>query len=161
MWNVFFKLFFHLIYIYRNQTELNSSQVFNGVRFTRSLVLCVMFCMSSLVLFFLCHCVVCPSSINGFWLPPFVSSNWFFFTHHWKSHCAHLPWTDKPLSTCSNDVCMSFIHWAHLPCTYKSLSTCSSDVCPLIELTYPVQINLSQHVPMMYVLSFSSPTLYR
>jgi hypothetical protein len=34
-------------------------------------------------------------------------------------------------------------------------------VCPLIELIYPVQINLSQHVPMMYVLSLSSPTLHR
>jgi hypothetical protein len=45
--------------------------------------------------------------------------------------------------------------------TYIIGTTCSNDVCPLVELTYPVQINLSQHVPMMYVLSFSSPTLYR
>ena len=58
--------------------------------------------------------------------------------------------------------CMSFLHWAHLPCTDKSLSTCSNDVCPLyIELTYPGQINLSQHVPLMHVLSLSSPTLDR
>jgi len=37
---------------------------FSGVRFTRFLVLCVMFCLS----FFFGHCVVCPS-IYGFWLP--------------------------------------------------------------------------------------------
>jgi hypothetical protein len=69
---------------------MGSSQVVGGVRVTRSLVLCVMFCRSLFVLlsFFLwplcclyfdlrilitslvsCgHCVVCPS-IYGFWLP--------------------------------------------------------------------------------------------
>ena len=48
-----------------------SPQVFCGVRVIRSLVLCVMFCRSLLVLltFFFGHCVVCPSSIYGFWLP--------------------------------------------------------------------------------------------
>jgi len=45
--------------------------VFSGVRFTRSLVFCVMFCR---LLFVLCHfsfghCDVCSSSIYGFWLP--------------------------------------------------------------------------------------------
>ena len=41
---------------------------FSGVRVTRSLVLCVMFCRSLFVLSFsFCHCAVCPS-IYGFWL---------------------------------------------------------------------------------------------
>jgi hypothetical protein len=57
---------------------------------------------------------------------------------------------------------MSFIHWAHLPWTDKSLSTCSTDACPLVELNYPGQIHLFQHVPMMYVLyTLSSHTLDR
>ena len=37
---------------------------FSGVRVGRSLVFCVMFCRSLFVLLsFLCHCIVCPSSI--------------------------------------------------------------------------------------------------
>jgi hypothetical protein len=44
--------------------------------------------------------------------------------------------------------------------TYKTLHI-KLNVYPLIELTYPVQINLSQHVPMMYILSLGSPTLAR
>ena len=40
-----------------------SSPVISGVRVSRSLVLCVLFCPFSFV-----HCVVCPS-IYGFWLP--------------------------------------------------------------------------------------------
>jgi hypothetical protein len=50
--------------------HLSSFPVFNGVRVTRSLVLCVCFvdrCLS-LCTFSLGHCVVC-SSIYGFWLP--------------------------------------------------------------------------------------------
>jgi hypothetical protein len=57
---------------------------FSGVRVARSLVFCVVLCILLLVLllFFIClaivlsvllhlfgHCVVCPSSSNGFWLP--------------------------------------------------------------------------------------------
>ena len=72
--------------------HLSSPPVFSGVHVTRSLVLCLMFCRSLFVLlsfFFwpLCclfffdirilitslvscgHCVVCSSSIYGFWLP--------------------------------------------------------------------------------------------
>jgi hypothetical protein len=44
-----------------------------GVRVTRSLVLCVCFvdrCLSFCTFSF-GDCVVCPSSIYGFWLPPF------------------------------------------------------------------------------------------
>ena len=46
--------------------------VFSGVRVTRSLVLCVWFvdrCLSFFLLFSFGHCVVCYSSIYGFWLP--------------------------------------------------------------------------------------------
>ena len=46
---------------------------FSGVRVTRSLVLCVCFvdrCLSFCTFSF-CYCVVCSSSIYGFWLPPF------------------------------------------------------------------------------------------
>jgi hypothetical protein len=51
--------------------HLSSPQVFSGVRVTRSLVLYVRFvdrCLS-LCTFSFCHCVVCSSSIYGFWLP--------------------------------------------------------------------------------------------
>ena len=51
--------------------HLSSPPVFSGVRVTRSLVLyvcfvnrCLSFCTSSFG-----HCVVCSSSIYGFWLP--------------------------------------------------------------------------------------------
>ena len=48
-----------------------STPVFSVVRVTPSLVLCVMFierCLS-VCSFPFGHCVVCPSSICGFWLP--------------------------------------------------------------------------------------------
>ena len=51
--------------------HLSSPPVFSGVRFTRSLVLCVCFvdrCLSFCPFTF-GHCVVCPSLIYGFWLP--------------------------------------------------------------------------------------------
>jgi hypothetical protein len=50
---------------------LEFTPVFSGVRATRSLVLCVCFvdrCLS-LCPFSFGHCVVCSSSIYGFWLP--------------------------------------------------------------------------------------------
>jgi hypothetical protein len=46
--------------------QISSHPVISGVRVTRSLVLCVMFCRS-FVLFG--HSVVCSSLIDGFWLP--------------------------------------------------------------------------------------------
>ena len=51
--------------------QLSSSPVFSGVRVTRSLVLCVCFLdrCSSFCTFPFGHCVVCSSSIYGFWLP--------------------------------------------------------------------------------------------
>jgi hypothetical protein len=51
--------------------------VFSGVRVTRSLVLCACFvdrCLS-FCMFSLGHCVICSSSIYGFWLPL-----WYFQT---------------------------------------------------------------------------------
>ena len=51
--------------------HLSSPPVFSGVRFTRSLVLYVCFvnrCLSFCTFSF-GHCVVCSSSIYGFWLP--------------------------------------------------------------------------------------------
>jgi len=57
--------------------HLISPPVFNGVRITRSLVLCVCFgdrCLSFCTFSF-GHCAVCSSSIYGFWLPLLVSSN--------------------------------------------------------------------------------------
>jgi hypothetical protein len=49
----------------------SSPPVFSGVRVTRSLVLCACFvdCCLSFFPFSFGHCVVCSSSINGFWLP--------------------------------------------------------------------------------------------
>ena len=51
--------------------HLRSPPVFGGVRVTRSLVLSVCFvdrCLS-ICTFYFGHCVVCSSSICGFWLP--------------------------------------------------------------------------------------------
>ena len=51
--------------------HLSSPALFSEVRVTRSLVLCVCFedhCLS-FCRFSFGHCVVCPSSICGFWLP--------------------------------------------------------------------------------------------
>ena len=51
--------------------HLSTSPVFSGFRVTRSLVLCVCFvdgCLSFCTFSF-GHCVVCSSSIYGFWLP--------------------------------------------------------------------------------------------
>ena len=51
--------------------HLSSPPVFSVVRVTRSLVLCVCFvdrCLSFYAFSF-GHCVVCPSSIYGFWFP--------------------------------------------------------------------------------------------
>jgi len=44
----------------------SSPPVFCGVRVTQSLVYCVVFCRSFFVLFVFDHCVVCPTSIDGF-----------------------------------------------------------------------------------------------
>ena len=59
--------------------HLSSLPVFNGICVTRSLVLYVCFvdrCLSSCTFSF-GHCVVCSSSIHGFWLPL-----WYLQTLH-------------------------------------------------------------------------------
>ena len=57
--------------------HLSSLPVFNGVRVTRSLVLCVCFVDGCLPFctFSFGHCVVCSSSIYGFWLPLWYLQN--------------------------------------------------------------------------------------
>jgi hypothetical protein len=60
--------------------HLSSPPVFSGVRVTRSIVLYVCFvdrCLSFCTFSF-GHCVVCSSSIYGFWLPPFGIFKLFF-----------------------------------------------------------------------------------
>ena len=59
------------IYMKRLSLHLSSLPVCSGVPVTRSLVLCVCFvdCCLSFSLFSFDHCVVCSSSIYGFWLP--------------------------------------------------------------------------------------------
>jgi hypothetical protein len=42
---------------------------FSGIRVARYLVSCVVFYRSLFVLFLFGHCIVCLSSIDGFWLP--------------------------------------------------------------------------------------------
>ena len=60
--------------------------VFSGVRVTRSLVLC-MFCRSlSFCTFFVGHCVVCSSSIYGFWLPLWYPQTLLTYNLLWQSH---------------------------------------------------------------------------
>jgi hypothetical protein len=62
----------------------SSPPIFSGFRVTRSLVLCVCFvdrCLSFCTFYF-GHCVVCSSSIYGFWLPLWYLQtlpNWYLF----------------------------------------------------------------------------------
>ena len=58
--------------------NLSSPQIFSEVNVACSLVLCVYFvdrCLSFCPFSF-GHCVVCPSSINGFWLPVWYRQKW-------------------------------------------------------------------------------------
>ena len=61
--------------------HLSSLPVFSGVRVARSLVLCIVCCITFVVLFLLSvgHCTVCPSSVYDFWLPPFGIFQIFLF----------------------------------------------------------------------------------
>jgi hypothetical protein len=66
-----------------------SSPIFNGVRVSQSLVVCVVFCRSLFVLlpfcrFYFGHCIVCPS-IYGFWIPPLSS------IREWQTNSLLLP----------------------------------------------------------------------
>jgi hypothetical protein len=70
----------------------SSPPVFSGVLVTRSLVLCVCFvdrCLSFCTFSF-GHCVVCSSSIYGFWLPL-----WYLQTLLFKTIFGYLFWHYK------------------------------------------------------------------
>jgi hypothetical protein len=70
--------------LFRLPEHLRSPAVFSGVRVTLSLVLYVCFvdrCLSFCTFSF-GHCVVCPSSIYRFWLPPFSILKHFLFCVH-------------------------------------------------------------------------------
>jgi hypothetical protein len=75
--------------------HMNSSPVFSGVRVTRSLVLYVCFidrCLSFCTFSF-GHCVVCSSSIYGFWLPLWYLQtllNIYLMGAMWLSLCLYL-----------------------------------------------------------------------
>jgi len=61
--------------------------IFSGVCVARSLVLCIMCCRSLFVLlyFLFWHCVVCPSSIYGFWLLRlYLQTLLRHLTFHWS-----------------------------------------------------------------------------
>ena len=66
---------------YNHPEHLSSPPVFNGVRVTRSLVLCVCFvdrCLSFCTFSF-GHCIVYPSSIYGLWLPLWYLQNLLWY----------------------------------------------------------------------------------
>jgi hypothetical protein len=70
-WPLYCFLFWFWLPLWYHQTPLVHPSVFNGVRVTRSLVLCPCFvdpCLS-FCRFSFDHCVVYPLSIYGFWLP--------------------------------------------------------------------------------------------
>ena len=71
---------------------LSSPPVFSGVRVTRSLVLCVCFVDLSLSFcpFSIDHCVVCSSSIYGFWLPLYCLQT-LVFCPFLFGHCVVCP----------------------------------------------------------------------
>jgi hypothetical protein len=75
--------------------HMNSSPVFSGVRVTRSLVLYVCFIdrFLSFCTFSFGHCVVCSSSIYGFWLPLWYLQtllNIYLMGAMWLSLCLYL-----------------------------------------------------------------------
>jgi hypothetical protein len=61
--------------------NLSSPPVFSGVRVTRSIVLCVCFVDRCLCFcpFSFGHCIVCPSSMCGFWLPLWYLQTLLYF----------------------------------------------------------------------------------
>ena len=76
------------------QTSIIGRDVFSGVRVTRSLVLYVCFvdrCLSFCTFSF-GHCVVCSSSIYGFWLPLWCLQTliWLFRNRNYKLYPWHM-----------------------------------------------------------------------
>jgi len=80
---------------------------FSGVRVALSLVFCVMFCRSLFVLFSCGHCIVCPSSIYGFWLPLWYLQNFLSILENKK-----WPVMFVFLHTCTSD---EFLQSSKLP----------------------------------------------
>ena len=68
--------------------HLSSPPMYSAVRVTRSLVLCVCFVVRCLSIcpFSFGHCVVCSSSIYGFWLPL-----WYLQTLLITAWCLFIP----------------------------------------------------------------------
>jgi hypothetical protein len=65
----------HLWYLVNdNEVCLRSSTIFSRIRVAQSLVFCVVFCRSLLVLYF-GHCIDCPSSTQWLLTIPFATSN--------------------------------------------------------------------------------------
>jgi hypothetical protein len=77
--------------------HLSSPPVFSWVHVTRSLVLYVCFvdrCLSFCTFSF-GHCVVCSSSIYGFWLPLWYltfKNKWYFVQHIWFFNMMPVKW---------------------------------------------------------------------
>ena len=114
--------------------HLRCSSVFSWVRFTRSLVLCVCFvdrCLSFCTFSF-GHCVVCSSSIYGFWLPL-----WYLQTllgtrtslNKWRNLTTYsfMDPNHFCLSDWHNLLLFTFVH-----CTNAPLSHYSTFVCPVL-----------------------------
>ena len=87
--------------------HLSSPPVFSGVRVTRSLVLYVCFvdrCLSFCTFSF-GHCVVCSSSIYGFWLPL-----WYLQTLLWTVTTFCQVQKDQTNVHNSGILCMNYTH---------------------------------------------------
>ena len=78
--------------------HLSSPPVFN---ITRSLVLCVCFAdRCPFVPFSFGHCVFCPSSIYGFWLPPWYLQTLLFIRYVHDQNIGKSFGAGKPKSIC-------------------------------------------------------------
>jgi hypothetical protein len=81
--------------------HMSSPPVVSGVHVTRSLALCLFVCFVDRCLFF-CpfsfgHCVVCLSSINGFWLPLWWCQQWL---RELSSRVFSMPLLDRTTHFC-------------------------------------------------------------
>ena len=131
------------------QLELPTLSVLSGVRVTRSLDWCVCFvdrCLSSCP-FSLDHCVVCPSSIYGFWL-----SLWYlqtFFSH--TILCNHWNYIEKNTTKKIVRVDIEFTSFSwFLHGTWLCVSICPwlTTVCSLIlsSSSYTRRVSWMEHM---------------
>ena len=110
--------------------HMSSSPVFSGVRVTRSIVLCICFvdhCSFG-------HCVVCSSSIYGFWLPLWylqtlivISTDDDVDIEHTWSCCINRGWCRYTCCMSRNILvfleCISFCTWIHLQKQIKGIKS--------------------------------------